>query len=155
MLRVFIFTLHNLFMNFKKTAIMSQDFSECITDRSMEKFTNSFMRSGNVNLINDVLKAYHQSGNKISMVSLEFYFFLSEDLYLFPFNFRMYCPFFLFDKFQCFFHDSKISLELWTCYWLLSINCLKINLGFHLSMNCECTELFIFPDSLFLFAGDI
>jgi hypothetical protein len=62
-------------MNFEKL-LLSQDFSEFISDGSMERFASSFMKSGNVNLINDVLKAYHRSRNKISTVQPQIYLFI-------------------------------------------------------------------------------
>ncbi|KAJ3681716.1 hypothetical protein LUZ60_014289 [Juncus effusus] len=66
-------SLHEIVLNIlvsagllKDAYLIMKDFSELISDRSMEKFLNSFIKSGNINLINDVLKAYHRSKKKIN-----------------------------------------------------------------------------------------
>ncbi|KAF6163617.1 hypothetical protein GIB67_036077 [Kingdonia uniflora] len=46
----------------------SQDSGGQISRASVKKFAISFMKSGNINLINDVVKAVHSSGHKIDQV---------------------------------------------------------------------------------------
>lgn len=46
-----------------------QDNVGLISKPAMNKFAANFMKSGNVNLINDVLKVLHASGNKIKQAS--------------------------------------------------------------------------------------
>lgn len=48
--------------------IDEQDNAEVIPMHSLEKFAITFMKSGNINLINDVVKALHRSGYRIDMV---------------------------------------------------------------------------------------
>ncbi|XP_020272079.1 pentatricopeptide repeat-containing protein At1g10910, chloroplastic [Asparagus officinalis] len=46
----------------KEAYVVMKDNTECIPLRSLEKFAIAFMKSGNINSINDVLKAFHRSG---------------------------------------------------------------------------------------------
>lgn len=48
--------------------IVEQDNAEVIPMHSLEKFAIAFMKSGNINLINDVVKALHRFGYRIDMV---------------------------------------------------------------------------------------
>ncbi|KAL5227314.1 hypothetical protein ABZP36_015579 [Zizania latifolia] len=50
----------------KDAYIVVKDNAEFISPRSLEKFARSFMVSGNINLINDVMKALNRSGWRIS-----------------------------------------------------------------------------------------
>lgn len=112
-------SLHKFSYKFWKAAI-SQDFSESISDRSMEKFAYLFMKSGNVNLINDVLKAYHRSRKKISTVNLEFICSFIRRL-IFAF-----ILFFLFRKSISFFLDSIISLKLLAYYSCMLVGLITV-----------------------------
>lgn len=47
-----------------------QDNAESIPRPAIKKFATSFMKLGNLNLINDVMKAIHSSGYKIDQVIL-------------------------------------------------------------------------------------
>ncbi|XP_050232045.1 pentatricopeptide repeat-containing protein At1g10910, chloroplastic [Mercurialis annua] len=49
----------------KEAYVVVKDNSELISQAAIKKFANSFMRLGNINLINDVMKAIHSSGYKI------------------------------------------------------------------------------------------
>ncbi|KAJ0971381.1 hypothetical protein J5N97_019340 [Dioscorea zingiberensis] len=49
----------------KDAYVIMKDNSESISNRLLEKFAITFMKSGNINLINDVLKAFHRSGHRI------------------------------------------------------------------------------------------
>ncbi|KAF8696648.1 hypothetical protein HU200_036267 [Digitaria exilis] len=51
-----------------------QDNAELISPSSLEKFARSFMVSGNINLINDVMKALNRSGWRISQVMVLYLF---------------------------------------------------------------------------------
>ncbi|XP_037412991.1 pentatricopeptide repeat-containing protein At1g10910, chloroplastic-like isoform X2 [Triticum dicoccoides] len=50
----------------KDACIVIKDNGESISPRSLEKFATQFMISGNINLINDVMKALNHSGWRIS-----------------------------------------------------------------------------------------
>ncbi|KAG8044992.1 hypothetical protein GUJ93_ZPchr0008g13495 [Zizania palustris] len=50
----------------KDAYIVVKDNAEFISPHSLEKFSRSFMASGNINLINDVMKALNHSGWRIS-----------------------------------------------------------------------------------------
>ncbi|WOL03021.1 hypothetical protein Cni_G11741 [Canna indica] len=50
---------------FKDAYVVMKDNARLLSGKSLEKFAISFMRSGNINLINDVLKALHRSGFEI------------------------------------------------------------------------------------------
>ncbi|GJN18643.1 hypothetical protein PR202_gb05824 [Eleusine coracana subsp. coracana] len=50
----------------KDAYVIVKDNAELISPRSLEKFAKSFMASGNINLINDVMKALNHSGWRIS-----------------------------------------------------------------------------------------
>ncbi|KAF2950758.1 pentatricopeptide repeat-containing protein At1g10910, chloroplastic isoform X2 [Oryza sativa Japonica Group] len=50
----------------KDAYVVVKDNSEFISRRSLGNFARSFMASGNINLINDVMKAVHRSGWRIS-----------------------------------------------------------------------------------------
>nr|CAB3473320.1 unnamed protein product [Digitaria exilis] len=52
----------------KDAYIVVKDNAELISPSSLEKFARSFMVSGNINLINDVMKALNRSGWRISQV---------------------------------------------------------------------------------------
>lgn len=41
---------------------------EIISTPSLEKFATSFMKSGNINLINDVVKVFHRLKHNVDMV---------------------------------------------------------------------------------------
>lgn len=47
-----------------------QDNSEHISQPAIKKFASAFMKFGNINLINDVLKVIHGSGSKIDQVGI-------------------------------------------------------------------------------------
>ncbi|XP_072995327.1 pentatricopeptide repeat-containing protein At1g10910, chloroplastic [Typha latifolia] len=49
----------------KDAYVVMKDNMEVISMHSLEKFCISFMKSGNINMINDVLKTFHRSGHKI------------------------------------------------------------------------------------------
>ncbi|XP_042461608.1 pentatricopeptide repeat-containing protein At1g10910, chloroplastic isoform X1 [Zingiber officinale] len=49
----------------KDAYVVMKDNSQSLSAKSLEKFAMSFMKSGNINLINDVLKALHRSGFQI------------------------------------------------------------------------------------------
>lgn len=83
------------------------------------------MKSGNVNLINDVLKAYHRSRKKISTVNLEFICSLIRRL-VFAFIQFQAVLFFLFHKSISFFLDSKISLKLWAYYTCMLVGLITV-----------------------------
>lgn len=51
----------------KEAYVVMKDNAELIPMHSLEKFTIAFMKSGNINSINDVLKALHRSGCSIDM----------------------------------------------------------------------------------------
>ncbi|RLM93388.1 pentatricopeptide repeat-containing protein [Panicum miliaceum] len=53
----------------KDAYIVVKDNAELISPSSLEKFARSFMVSGNINLINDVMKALNRSGWRISQTS--------------------------------------------------------------------------------------
>ncbi|GJM94146.1 hypothetical protein PR202_ga10763 [Eleusine coracana subsp. coracana] len=50
----------------KDAYVIVKDNAELIPPRSLEKFAKSFMASGNINLVNDVMKALNRSGWRIS-----------------------------------------------------------------------------------------
>ncbi|OAY66942.1 Pentatricopeptide repeat-containing protein, chloroplastic [Ananas comosus] len=50
----------------KDAYVVMKDNFEVISTHSLEKFVSSFMKSGNINLMNDVLKAFHRSGKHIN-----------------------------------------------------------------------------------------
>ncbi|KAJ6803178.1 pentatricopeptide repeat-containing protein, chloroplastic [Iris pallida] len=67
-------TLHEKVLNIlvaagllKDAYVVMKDNSDVISMQSLEKFAVAFMKSGNINLMNDVLKALHRSGYKIDM----------------------------------------------------------------------------------------
>lgn len=45
-----------------------QDNAELISEPAIKKFATSFMKNGNINLINDVIKSIHKSYYKIDQV---------------------------------------------------------------------------------------
>lgn len=45
-----------------------QDNAELISKPAIKKFAISFMRNGNINLVNDVIKSIHNSDYKIDQV---------------------------------------------------------------------------------------
>lgn len=45
-----------------------QDNAKLISQSAIKKFATSFMRKGNINLVNDVFKSIHSSGYKIDQV---------------------------------------------------------------------------------------
>lgn len=49
-----------------------QDNGELISRPSRDKFATIFMKSGNINLINDVLKVMHGFGGKIDQVCIQY-----------------------------------------------------------------------------------
>ncbi|PIA47372.1 hypothetical protein AQUCO_01400208v1 [Aquilegia coerulea] len=49
----------------KDAYVLVKDNAERISHASLKKFSISFMKKGNINLINDVVKAVHSSGHKI------------------------------------------------------------------------------------------
>lgn len=49
---------------------MNQDNASSISRRGSKKFTISFVKSGNINMLNDVLKTVHNSGHKIYQVGI-------------------------------------------------------------------------------------
>ncbi|XP_038981236.1 pentatricopeptide repeat-containing protein At1g10910, chloroplastic [Phoenix dactylifera] len=51
----------------KDAYIVMKDNMKLISTSSLDKFAVSFMRSGNINLINDVFKAFHRFGRQINM----------------------------------------------------------------------------------------
>lgn len=51
----------------KDAYVVMKDNMEIISTPSLEKFATSFMKSGNINLINDVIKAFHRLGNNVDM----------------------------------------------------------------------------------------
>ncbi|KAK8958199.1 Pentatricopeptide repeat-containing protein [Platanthera guangdongensis] len=51
----------------KDAYVVMKDNMEKISARSLEKFAISFMKSGNINLINDVIKAFHRLGHNVDM----------------------------------------------------------------------------------------
>uniref|UniRef100_A0A0D9V220 PROP1-like PPR domain-containing protein n=1 Tax=Leersia perrieri TaxID=77586 RepID=A0A0D9V220_9ORYZ len=53
-------------VKFTEKTLIEQDNAELISPRSLENFARSFMVSGNINLINDVMKALNRSGWRIS-----------------------------------------------------------------------------------------
>uniref|UniRef100_A0A0E0FN72 Pentacotripeptide-repeat region of PRORP domain-containing protein n=1 Tax=Oryza nivara TaxID=4536 RepID=A0A0E0FN72_ORYNI len=55
----------------KDAYVVVKDNSEFISRRSLGNFARSFMASGNINLINDVMKAVHHSGWRISQFGVE------------------------------------------------------------------------------------
>lgn len=139
----------NLAMNFEKL-LLSQDFSESISGRSMEKFAYSFMKSGNVNLINDVLKAYHRSRKKISTVNLDFICSFIRRLVFASIQFKAVL-FFLFRKSISFFLDSKNflkNLDLLFMYVIGTNNCFKTIIRFIISwIGFNRIKNFYVPDS--------
>lgn len=50
---------------YKEAYVVVKDNAGSISKQAVRKFATAFMKSGNVNLINDVLKVIHASGNKI------------------------------------------------------------------------------------------
>lgn len=48
----------------------SQDNAKFISSAAIKKFAKSFVKLGNINLINDVLKVIHGSGYKIDQVTM-------------------------------------------------------------------------------------
>ncbi|XP_020596241.1 pentatricopeptide repeat-containing protein At1g10910, chloroplastic isoform X2 [Phalaenopsis equestris] len=50
----------------KDAYVIVKDNMEMISTRSLEKFAASFMKSGNINLINDVVKAFHCYGHHVN-----------------------------------------------------------------------------------------
>jgi hypothetical protein len=48
----------------------SQDNAKFISSAAIKKFAKSFVKLGNINLINDVLKVIHGSGYKIDQVTV-------------------------------------------------------------------------------------
>jgi hypothetical protein len=73
---------------------LKQDNAEQISPPTLEKFARYFMASGNINLINDVMKALNRSGWRISQVMILHLFLL------FPFEFKQ--------QFKCIFNDLII-----------------------------------------------
>lgn len=51
----------------KEAYVIMKDNAELIPMHTLEKFAIAFVRSGNINLINDVLKAFHRSGCTLDM----------------------------------------------------------------------------------------
>lgn len=49
----------------KDAYVVMKDHAEFISSRSLKRFALSFMKAGNINLINDVVKALHSCGHKI------------------------------------------------------------------------------------------
>ncbi|XP_077211831.1 pentatricopeptide repeat (PPR) superfamily protein isoform X2 [Tasmannia lanceolata] len=49
----------------KEAYVVMKDNAQLISKRALKKFSLSFMKSGNINLINDVIKASHNSGRRI------------------------------------------------------------------------------------------
>ncbi|KAL6517711.1 hypothetical protein OROMI_033412 [Orobanche minor] len=49
----------------KDAYVVVKDNAKLISQPAIKKFATSFMRSGNLNLVNDVIKTIHNSGNKI------------------------------------------------------------------------------------------
>lgn len=67
----FSFCYYNLFCLFSVSPLRKsnwQDNADLISPSSLENFAKSFMVSGNINLINDVMKALNRSGWRISQV---------------------------------------------------------------------------------------
>nr|UPT49042.1 pentatricopeptide repeat protein AaPPR1425 [Agave angustifolia] len=67
-------TLHEKVLNIlvaagllKDAYVVMKDNADLIPVHSLEKFAIAFMKSGNINSINDVLKAFHRSGCTIGM----------------------------------------------------------------------------------------
>lgn len=50
-----------------------QDNAESIPKPAIKKFAISFMRNGNINLVNDVIKSIHNSNYKIDQVVICYY----------------------------------------------------------------------------------
>ncbi|KAH7686438.1 HCP-like protein [Dioscorea alata] len=50
----------------KDAYVTMKDNAESISNHLLEKFAITFMKSGNINLINDVLKAFHRAGHRIN-----------------------------------------------------------------------------------------
>ncbi|XP_039121799.1 pentatricopeptide repeat-containing protein At1g10910, chloroplastic isoform X1 [Dioscorea cayenensis subsp. rotundata] len=50
----------------KDAYVIMKDNAESISNHLLEKFAITFMKSGNINLINDVLKAFHRAGHRIN-----------------------------------------------------------------------------------------
>ncbi|KAK1305196.1 Pentatricopeptide repeat-containing protein [Acorus calamus] len=51
----------------KEAYLVMKDNAELISGSSLEKFMMSFMKLGNINMINDVVKAFHSSGRRVGM----------------------------------------------------------------------------------------
>lgn len=49
--------------------MLFQDNAKMISQSTLKKFGRAFMISGNINLVNDVLKVLHGSGHKIDQVN--------------------------------------------------------------------------------------
>ncbi|XP_043687331.1 pentatricopeptide repeat-containing protein At1g10910, chloroplastic-like [Telopea speciosissima] len=62
----------------KEAYVVAKDNAEVISRHSLKKFAVAFAKSGNLNMINDVLKAVHTSGHNIDQVrkNLCLYLFL-------------------------------------------------------------------------------
>lgn len=56
----------------KDAYVVVKDNAGFISQPAIKKFSVNFMRSGNVNLINDVMNAMHSSGHKIDQVIISF-----------------------------------------------------------------------------------
>lgn len=66
--------------------ILFQDNGKMMSQPTLKKFGRAFMISGNINLVNDVLKVLHGSGHKIDQVNNQleaiFYTFCLEIYYI-------------------------------------------------------------------------
>ncbi|KAL0357150.1 UNVERIFIED_CONTAM: Pentatricopeptide repeat-containing protein, chloroplastic [Sesamum calycinum] len=51
----------------KDAYVVVKDNANLISQTAIKKFATSFMRKGNINLVNDVIKSIHSSGNKIDL----------------------------------------------------------------------------------------
>lgn len=65
----FCFVYH--LFSYAEKVVSLQDNAELISRPAIRKFAFEFMKSGNVNLINDVMKAIHGSGYKIDQVKID------------------------------------------------------------------------------------
>ncbi|CAN8311955.1 unnamed protein product [Cochlearia groenlandica] len=65
--------LHTLIQGklFKDAYVVVKDNAKMISQPTLKRFGRTFMISGNINLVNDVLKALHSSGHKIDQVQFE------------------------------------------------------------------------------------
>lgn len=63
---------------------IEQDNAQLISPRFLDKFARSFMVSGNINLINDVMKALNRSGGRISQVMVLYLYLFNSSLELNP-----------------------------------------------------------------------